>query len=71
MSQGHMELAGAPLGEDLLGGSGEHLRKAREHPWASTCSVAWASAPQTWRGTEAPWGMATMTRRSGMAGSAA
>jgi hypothetical protein len=26
-----MELAGAPLGEDLLGGLGEHLREARKH----------------------------------------
>ena len=26
-----MELAGAPLGEDLLGGLGEHLREPREH----------------------------------------
>jgi hypothetical protein len=35
-----MELAGAHLGEDLLGGLGEYLREAREHPWSSTCSVA-------------------------------
>jgi hypothetical protein len=27
-----MELAGAPLGENLLGSLGEHLREAREHP---------------------------------------
>jgi hypothetical protein len=38
-----MELAGVPLGKDLLGGLGETLREAREDPWASTCSVAWAS----------------------------
>jgi hypothetical protein len=37
-----MELSGAPLGEDLLGGLGEHLR---ERPGQSTCSAAWASAP--------------------------
>jgi hypothetical protein len=34
-----MELAGASLGEDLLDGLGEHLREAREHPWASTYSA--------------------------------
>jgi hypothetical protein len=28
------ELAGVPLGEDLLGSLCEHLREAREHPWA-------------------------------------
>jgi hypothetical protein len=28
------ELAGAPLGKDLFGGLGKHLREAREHPWA-------------------------------------
>jgi hypothetical protein len=27
-----MELVGAPLGEDLLRGLGEHLREARKHP---------------------------------------
>ena len=48
-----MELVGAPLGEDLLGGLGEHMRKAHEHPgrastrapWESTCTAPWASAP--------------------------
>jgi hypothetical protein len=44
-----MELAGMPLGEDMLDVLGEHLCEAREHPWASTCSGAWASAPWTRR----------------------
>ena len=43
-----MDLAGAPLGEDLLGGLGEHLRERvstlgehlHEHPWVSTYSAA-------------------------------
>jgi hypothetical protein len=36
-----MELAGVPLGEDLLDGLSEQLREAREH----LCSAPWASAP--------------------------
>jgi hypothetical protein len=34
-----MELAGAPLGEDLLGGLGEHLHEVGEHRWASRCTL--------------------------------
>jgi hypothetical protein len=35
-----MELADAPLSENMLDGLGEDLHEAREHPWASTCSAA-------------------------------
>jgi hypothetical protein len=35
-----MELAGAPLGEDLLGGLGEHPARGARAPWTSTCLAA-------------------------------
>jgi hypothetical protein len=56
----HMELTGAPIGKDLLGGLGEHLCEEHEHllralghaPWA------WRRTGLAWRGTKVPRGMA-------------
>jgi hypothetical protein len=55
-----MELGGAPLGEDLLGGLGEHLLLALGQRRTGLAR----------RGMEAPRGMAVAARQSGLAGSA-
>jgi hypothetical protein len=50
-----MELAVAPLGEDLLGGLGEHLREVREYPGRAPTPCPGLAHPgrgggRAWRG---------------------